>query len=75
MGITIKTAVRFILNNEKIHNKKQLERWCKDDRAKLYNYVEFICKDHWNQLVDPKAYVRYEYQHMLDGYKIYKPNY
>ena len=31
MGITIKTAVRFILNNEKIHNKKQLERWCKDN--------------------------------------------
>ena len=26
-------------------------------------------------IIDPKAYVRYEYQHMLDGYKIYKPNY
>ena len=41
MGITIKTAVRFILNNEKIHNKKQLEKWCKDNPKKLYNYVEF----------------------------------
>lgn len=73
MSITIKNAVKFILNAEKISNKKQLEKWCKGDRKKLYNYVEFMAKDHWNQLIDPKAYVRYEYQHMLHGYKIYKP--
>ena len=74
MSITIKTAVKFILNAEKIHSKKQLDKWCNgNDHSKLYNYIEFICSDHWKQLVDPKAYVRYEYQHLLDGYKIYNP--
>ena len=46
--------------------------WCGNmGKQKLYLYVERLSPEHWNRIKTPTNYIRYYYQHMLQGYKIY----
>ena len=71
--MNIKSAVRFIMTIEKIHSKRDLNVWCGDmGKKKLYSYVQRLAPQHWERMANPKNSVRFYYQQMLIGYKIYK---
>ncbi len=70
--MNIKQAIQFILSIENLRSKQDLDIWCGDmGRKKLYLYVERLAPDHWKRITTPENSVRYCYQEMLEGYKIY----
>ena len=70
--MNIKEAIQFIVRIENLQSKEDLDIWCGDiGREKLYLYVERLAPEHWNQVRTPKNSVRFYYQKMLSGYKIY----
>ena len=69
----IKSAVRFIVSIENLRTKQDLDTWCGDiGRKKLYLYIQRLAPEEWERIVTPKESVRFYYQQMLTGYKIYK---
>jgi len=69
----IKSAIQFILSIENIRSKQDLDIWCGDmGRNKLYLYIQRLSPEHWEKIRTPKNSVRFYYQQMLTGYKIYK---
>lgn len=69
----IKSAIRFIVSIENLRTKQDLDTWCGDmGRKKLYLYVQRLAPEEWERIVTPKESVRFYYQQMLTGYKIYK---
>ena len=67
---SIKTSVDFILDQENIKTRKELDIWCGNKgRKKLYNYVQIMCPETWNKLKEPHAGVRAYYESRLVGYK------
>ena len=74
--ITIPEAIRFIFEKENIKSKRDLDNWCGGrDRKKLYDYIYFMCPEHWNSIKTPKNSVRF-YTQVLPGYgeSVYKIN-
>jgi hypothetical protein len=72
MNMDIKSAIRFILSIENLQSKQELDAWCGDQgREKLYAYIILIAPEHWGKIRTPTNSVRYYYQKMLPGYKIY----
>jgi hypothetical protein len=68
----IKSAIQFIVSIENLRSKQDLDTWCGDmKRQKLYLYVKRLAPEHWNRIKTPKESVRFYYQEMLTGYKIY----
>lgn len=71
--MNITQATWFIISNENMRSKQDLDIWCGDmGRQKLYLYVKNLAPDHWNRIATPENSVRRCYQEMLEGYKIYK---
>ena len=69
----IKSATQFIVSIENLRTKQDLDTWCGDmGKKKLYLYVQRLAPEHWKNINTPESYVRFLYQHMLIGYKIYK---
>jgi hypothetical protein len=69
----IKSAIQLILIIENLQSKQDLDIWCESmGRKKLYLYVQRLAPEHWKNINTPESYVRFLYQHMLIGYKIYK---
>jgi hypothetical protein len=70
----IEEAVRFVVvDTEKFRSKQDLDMWCGDmGRKKLYLYVERLAPIHWKNVATPENSVRFYYQQMISGYKIYK---
>ena len=69
----IKSAIRFIVSIENLRTKQDLDTWCGDiGRKKLYLYIQRLAPEEWERIVTPKESVRFYYQQMLTGYKIYK---
>ena len=70
--MNIKQAVQFILTIENLRSKEDLDFWCGDmGRKKLYLYVQRLAPENWEQIKTPDNSVRFYYQQMLVGYKIY----
>ena len=70
--IRIPDALTFTLKVENITTKADLELWCGDrGREKLHGYIKRMASEHWNRIGNPESYLRYYYQTMLSGYKIY----
>lgn len=68
----IKQAVNDIFEEENITNKQELDLWCGNKgREKLYFYVKRMAPEHWKRILTPENSVRYYYQTILPGYKIY----
>ena len=68
----VKTAVQFIVSIENLRSKQDLDLWCGDmGKKKLYLYVNRLAPEHWVKLRTPENSVRFYYQQMLTGYKIY----
>ena len=68
----IKSAIRFILLIENLQSKQELDVWCGYmGREKLYTYISRLAPEHWGKIRTPTCSVRYYYQKMLPGYKIY----
>jgi len=71
---TISEALTFILETEGITTKHDLDVWCGNQRReKLYTRIYQLAPTHWERIKEPKAYVRYYYEHKLIGYKVYSP--
>jgi len=69
----IKSAIQFVLSMENLRSKQDLNMWCGDmGKKKLYLYVERLATEDWERIKTPKDSVRFYYQQMLTGYKIYK---
>ena len=69
----IKSALQFIFSIEKLRTRQYLDKWCGDiGKKKIYLYVERLAPEHWKKIKTPKNSVRFYYQQMLIGYKIYK---
>jgi len=69
----IKSAVEFVVETENLRTRQDLDKWCGDmGKKKLYLYVHRIEPEHWERIKTPKNSVRFYYQQMLTGYKIYK---
>ena len=69
----IKSAIQFIVSIENLRTKQDLDTWCGDmGKKKLYSYVQHLAPQHWERIKTPKDSVRFYYQQMLTGYKIYK---
>ena len=70
--MNLKEAVQFIVSIENLRNKADLDNWCGDmGKKKLYLYVKRLAPENWEQIRTPKESIRYYYQQMLTGYKIY----
>lgn len=68
----IKSAVQFIMGIENLRSRQDLDEWCGDmGKKKLYLYVEGLSPEKWVEIGTPKSSVRFYYQKMLTGYKIY----
>ena len=68
----IKSAIQFIVSIENLRTKQDLDNWCGDmGKNKLYLYVQRLAPEHWDRITKPKNSVRFYYQQMLTGYKIY----
>lgn len=68
----IKSAIQFIMTIEKIRSKEDLDKWCGDmGRNKLYLYIQHLAPEHWRRIKTPESTVRYNYEKILTGYKIY----
>lgn len=69
----IKSAIQFIVSIENLRTKQDLDTWCGDmGKKKLYLYVQRLAPEYWERIATPKNSVRFYYQQMLTGYKIYK---
>ena len=69
----IKSAINFIISIEKLKSKQDLDEWCGTmGKKKLYLYIQNLSPEHWERISTPKDSVRYYYQQLLTGYKIYK---
>ena len=69
----IKTAIMFIVSIENLRTKQDLKLWCGDmGLKKLYLYIKRLAPEHWKRIKYPESTVRFNYQHMLIGYKIKK---
>ena len=70
--MNLKEAVQFIVSIENLRSKADLDNWCGDmGKKKLYLYVKRLAPENWEQIRTPKESIRYYYQQMLTGYKIY----
>jgi hypothetical protein len=70
----IQEAVRFIVGEEKMRSRKDLDIWCGSTRRhKLYEYVKRFAPEDWGRFQAPKSEVRRTYEELLTGYKDYKP--
>ena len=70
--MNIKEAIQFIVSIENLRSKSDLEVWCGDmGKQKLYLYIKRLAPEHWEKIRTPKDSVRFYYQQMLIGYKIY----
>ena len=68
----IKSAIQFILSIENLRSKQDLDLWCGDmGKKKLYLYVKNLAPENWERIKKPENSVRFYYQQMLTGYKIY----
>ena len=68
----IKEAIKFILSIENLRSKEDLNIWLGDmGKKKLYLYVKRLAPEHWERIKTPQDSVRFYYQQMLTGYKIY----
>lgn len=68
----IKQAVHFIVSIENLQSKQDLDLWCGDmGRNKLYLYIKYLAPEHWERIKTPEASVRFNYEKILTGYKIY----
>jgi len=68
----IKEAIKFILSIENLRSKEDLNIWLGDmGKKKLYLYVKRLAPEHWERIQTPQDSVRFYYQQMLTGYKIY----
>jgi hypothetical protein len=70
--LSIKEAVKLLLQRENIKNRKDLDRWCGDSRNRLYKIIKTMCPEHWDKIKTPEANVRRIYEEILPGYKIHK---
>lgn len=69
----IKSAIQFIVSIEKLRTRQDLDTWCGDmGKKKIYLYVQRLAPQQWERISTPKNSVRFYYQQMLTGYKIYK---
>jgi hypothetical protein len=69
----IKQGVQFLITTENLRSKQDLDKWCGDmGKKKLYLYVKRMAPEHWEKIKTPENSVRFYYQQMLTGYKIYK---
>lgn len=69
----IKSATQFVVSIENMRTKEDLELWCGDmGKKKLYLYIQKLAPEHWNRIRNPENSVRFNYQQMLTGYKIYQ---
>ena len=69
----IKSAIQFIVSIENLRTRQDLDKWCEDmGKKKLYLYVQRLAPQQWERISTPKNSVRFYYQQMLIGYKIYK---
>jgi len=68
----IKSAIQFVVSIENIRTKQDLDKWRGDmGKKKLYLYVKRLAPEHWDRIETPRNSVRFYYQRMLTGYKIY----
>ena len=68
----IKEAIKFIVSIENLRSKEDLNIWLGDmGKKKLYLYVKRLAPEHWKRIKTPQDSVRFYYQQMLTGYKIY----
>ena len=71
--MNIKSAIQFIVLIENLRTKQDLDIWCGYmGKKKIYLYVQCLAPEHWERIATPKNSVRFYYQQMLIGYKIYK---
>jgi hypothetical protein len=69
----IKEAIQFIVSIENLRTRQDLDKWVGNmGKKKLYLYVQHLAPEHWKRIKTPKDSVRFYYQQMLTGYKIYK---
>jgi hypothetical protein len=69
----IQEAVKFILNVESIITKDDLDQWCGAmGRQKMYAYVAQLAPEHWQTIQFPKERVRFTYEILVKGFKLYK---
>ena len=69
----IKSAIQFIVSIENLRTRQDLDKWCGDmGKKKLYLYVQRLAPENWARITTPRNSVRFYYQQMLTGYKIYK---
>lgn len=68
----IKSSIKFILSIENLRTRQDLDNWCGNmGKKKLYLYVQHLAPEHWERIKTPKDSVRFYYQQILTGYKIY----
>ena len=68
----IKSSIQFILSIENLRTRQDLDNWCGNmGKKKLYLYVQHLAPEHWERIKTPKDSVRFYYQQILTGYKIY----
>jgi hypothetical protein len=68
----IKSAIQFILLIKNLRTIQDLDNLCGDmGRKKLYVYVQRLAPEHWEKITTSKNSVKFYYQQMLTGYKIY----
>jgi hypothetical protein len=66
---TLEDAVIFVLQNQDIHDRKDLEDWCGGkSREPFYEEVKRFAPIRWQLVSDPRKYVRDIYQMILPGY-------
>ena len=64
-------AVQFIIAQENLQTREDLDRWCGvTGRAKLYNYVKAMAPEHWQSINHPECNTRAHYERHLNGYAI-----
>jgi hypothetical protein len=66
---TLEDAVIFVLQRQKIYDRKGLEDWCGGkSREPFYEHVKRFAPIRWQLVSDPRKYVRDIYQTILPGY-------
>ena len=68
----IKSSIQFIFSIENLRTRQDLDNWCGNmGKKKLYLYVQRLSPEHWERIKTPKDSVRFYYQQLLTGYKVY----
>ena len=71
---TIKEVVEFIIREEKMQSRKDLDIWCGGTRRKrLYEYAKGLAPEDWGRFQAPQSEVIRTYEKLLTGYKDYRP--